>query len=423
MYISRPNIRTALRQILKEIGTKEVLVPESESQCIEILMARRKIPFIVDWEQGDYRLNKLLGVAQEPTSTNLREIYLLASEMDAKIVIIATEYNVSRVHIGDLSRNSVVTDLRYIAERISSLTPIQACLTQVAGLRYYGNHLEAAEALKTALDLDPNNPRLALELAQTLIQMQVWDEAQRLATSVLSRSPNNLRTLHISGRCLMKAGRFNEAIEAFEQAAAINPLNVERLIGFGNALLQTGKIQEAMEKFDTALTIDDTHKGAKEGKGQCQLMAGEVNEALTLLNDVMTGKELAAVFNAAAILSIRQLRFDDGINLYKSALGALGKDVKIAARLLFNMGLAFYKDGKQVQAIEAFQKAVEADPMFEAAATNARVLSTLSGQSESKKVPVDKKPAVSEPKAKAPKPKEQSFVDDFDGDLSNWQKI
>ena len=245
----------------------------------------------------------------------------------------------------------------------------------------------------------------------------MWDEAERLAIGVLSRDPNNLRALHVNARCLMKAGKFEDAVKNFEHAATINPLNVERLIGFGKALLETGKVRESLAKFDTALEVDIDNEQAKKGKGQCHLMIGEVNEALTLLNDVLAPRELAALFNATAILSIRQLKFLDGIGLYNAALGALGKDMKIAARLFFNMGLAYYKDGKSDKAVDAFLKAVEADPTFLAAATNARVLASLTGRA----IPNVPK-ATKQTKAAGPVHNEQNFTDDFEGDLSTLQK-
>lgn len=379
LFVSRVNIRNVMKQHIKEHGCEDLHAPENADDCINMLQAMADIPLIIDWENGPEVVNCVLGQAQSPEGTNLREIYLIATEVNQNIVITAAEYNVSRIHVGEISRNTIIQDLQYIAWRISTKTPIKTCLHLVSLQRKAGDHLTAVETLKIALDQDPDNIRLTLELAESMTHIQVWDEAARLVEGILSRDPSNLRAMHILGRCRMKAGQLQEAIEVFEQASKHNRLKVDRLIEFGSALLLTGRYQEAIKQFDLALSVDSSSNAAKKGKSQCKLMIGELNDALEILTDSAGGHEIAAIFNASAIMSIKQGKFAAGIDMYRAALSVLGRNPKVAARLHFNMGLAYYKGNFTNEAFYCFVMAVESDPLFISAAVNTRVLASLTG--------------------------------------------
>lgn len=379
LFISRPNIKGVLRQIIKEHGTTELTAPDTMEDCITLLKARSDMTLVLDWEHGPNVANRILGEAQSPDGTSMREIYLITSDIKNEVIVSAAEYNVSRVHVGDITKNTILLDLQYIAWRIATQTPLKSCLLDVVINRKAGNHLAAAERLRESLNNDPDNIRLALELADSLTQVQVWDEAERLAEGVLSRDPSNLRALHLLARCKMKRGAFIEAIKSFELAASMNRLKLDRLVEFGQALMQTGRHQDAMRQFDLALEVNSNYGPALRGKGQCHMLIGEVNDGLEILRETANGHELAAIFNATAIMSIKQSKFETGISLYKTALGVIGKNPAIAARLHFNLGLAHYKDNHLNEALSCFIASFNADSSFISAAINARVLASLTG--------------------------------------------
>ena len=420
LFVSRPNMRNIVKQHVKEHGCEELHAPENATDCINMLKAMSEIPLIIDWENGAEIVNHVLGQAQSPEGTNLREIYLIATEVNQDIVLSAAEYNVSRIHVGEITRSTIIQDLQYIAWRIATKTPLKTCLHNVSLQRKAGDHLAAAETLKTAHDLDPDNIRLALELAESMTHIQVWDEAARLAEGILSRDPSNLRAMHILGRCRMKAGRLQEAIEVFELASTHNRLKVDRIVEFGTVLLQSGRHTEAIKQFDFALSVDSESVAAKKGKGQCKLMIGEINDALEMLTEAAGGHEIAAIFNTCAIMSIKQSKFSAGIDMYRAALGALGKNPKVAARLHFNMGLAFYKDNFMNEAFGCFVKSVEADPQFISAAVNTRVLASLTGNAVPAVVANRLKPKGPTQNSKpAPFSDQYDFVSDFQSNIED----
>lgn len=418
IFVSRPNMRSVVKQHCKEHGCEDLHTPETADECINIMQAMSDIPLIIDWENGPETVNHVLGQAQSPEGTNLREIYLIANEVNQDIVISAAEYNVSRIHVGEITRSAIIQDLQYIAWRLTTKTPLKTCLQTVSLQRKAGDHLGAAGTLKNAHDEDPDNIRLTLELAESMTHIHVWDEAARLAESILGREPTNLRAMHILGRCRMKAGKLGEAIAVFEQASTHNRLKVDRVVEFGNALLQSGRHQEAIKQFDFVLSVDSESNAAKKGKGQCKLMIGELNDALELLTEAAGGHEIAAIFNTCAIMLTKQGKFNAGIEMYRAALSVLGKNTRVAARLHFNMGLAFYKDNFMNEAFNCFVKAVELDSNYISAAVNTKVLASITGNQIPHTIADKiKKTVSSSTKPSSPFSDQYDFVNDFQSNI------
>jgi tetratricopeptide (TPR) repeat protein len=419
LFISRATIKQALRPILKEHGVREVLSVDNPEECLRTMKEKSNAVLILDYEHGEAIVNRILGAAQSTEGASQREIYLMAGESKKEIVIAAAEYNVSRVHIGEITRNTIMADLQFIAAKISIPTKQKQVLTEVAALRKSGDHKSAAAKLRKALSDDPENIRIALELSECAIQVNSWDESARLASAVLSKDPSNLRAMHLLARCNMKEGNTAAAIQLLEQASSFNRLKLDRLLDFGEVLMETGRFQEAKEQFDLASQVDKHNKTALFGQGKCELVAGDINDALELLSDATDGHELAAIFNSSAILTIKHGNFADGIKLYNVALKSVAKMPKIAARLHYNMGLAHYKDNQLAEALKCFVSATVADPNFDSAANNAKIVATVIGDTLPPAVvqTLGSTKPITKPKKSAFQGGITDFIDDFDTDL------
>jgi tetratricopeptide (TPR) repeat protein len=210
----------------------------------------------------------------------------------------------------------------------------------------------------------PGQERVATELAENLIHEGVWDKALEILKPFSDRDPPSIRALHLAGRCLMARGDYGAATQLLGRAKILNPHNVDRLLDLGNAFLRDDQVDLALANFSEAAAIEPDNKDATVGKGQCLLMNGEVNEGLALLKAVSGPREMASIFNSAAVLTIRAERYDKGMALYKSALAALGKDDRIASRLMFNMGLGYKRWSKLDKAMACFQRSLELDPGY-----------------------------------------------------------
>jgi protein O-GlcNAc transferase len=187
----------------------------------------------------------------------------------------------------------------------------------------------------------------------------------------------------------MKNGDHNGAIASLKGAQLISPYNVERLIELGNIFLTIDKPEEAEAAFDEVLDFAPASKEAKVGKSTSKMLMGEVNEALSLLNEFASPRELSSVFNTAAILAIRQKRYDAAFELYQKALQILAKKPKLVSRILYNMGIGYVKFGKPDKGLKCFEKSAEADPEFADAAHNIKVLKTATQSPQPRSQVVD----------------------------------
>jgi len=69
-------------------------------------------------------------------------------------------------------------------------------------------------------------------------------------------SPKNKEAWINLGNTLMDAQRFNEAIDAYEKALALDPKNVPVRVDMGTCYRGIGKFDKAVEEYRTALKID-----------------------------------------------------------------------------------------------------------------------------------------------------------------------
>ena len=116
--------------------------------------------------------------------------------------------------------------------------------------------------------------------------------------------------------------------------------------------------------FDQAINLDPNLPEAKLGKSECLLAQGDIEDALELIKSFASPRELASVFNLAAIINIRDRKFNDGIGLYQVALKSIKDDNFASSRLYFNAALGFNRWERPEDALKCLRKSLELDPTF-----------------------------------------------------------
>jgi tetratricopeptide (TPR) repeat protein len=399
VHTPRADVRDAVRQELKGLGAEQIVSPGTKDECIELLIANPDAILVLDWECGSEEVNQILGAVKGHFLVEIRPIFLIIPEVDDKVIAVGAEYGVSQVHSGPISRIAIKESLEALLKEDAMSSGIREILVKVAAARSNGDWALATPLLLDIWSKNPGNDRVAFELAENLIYENNWQHAMQLLQPFAAMDPPSTRALHLMGRCLMAQGDYDAAIGLLEKAKIINPHNVDRLIDLGNAFLSNQQVTEAMETFAEASELDPDNKEAKVGQGKCMLMSGEVNEALTLLKAVSGPRELASIFNTAAVLSIRTASFDKGMSLYKSAVKALGRNDKIASRLFYNMGLGYKRWGKNDKALACFEKSFELDATYAKAMKQMEVIKKGGGAATK-----GASPSTSAHAAKAPAP-------------------
>ena len=374
IYTSQASLGAVAKKSLEDRGLPSVAVVSSHSACIEQLTDVRDALLIVDSGHELKSLNQLLRAAQQDRVVAPRPVLLLCSHLSFEAVALASDYKVARLLIGELNKENFGTHFDQIAARHSQFNKLSEQLTAVdAAILETDNNL-AIQLLEELRVKGSTSELVACELANRLIEADRWDEAQNLIEEAIESHPGASRAKQLRARCLMHQRRFDDAASLLKECQVTNPFNPDRLNQLGQALLEGRAYSEASESFAAAQEVDPDSPEAQAGLVQCQLLEGEVNGALELLGSASSPREVASIFNGAAILAIRHGRFDDGENLYHTALSRVENLGEIAARLHFNLGLSYLKNDLTHKAHESFERAVDLDSSYEFAKHNLQIV-------------------------------------------------
>ncbi len=125
-----------------------------------------------------------------------------------------------------------------------------------------GNNQEAMSILEELLAGDPGNPALLLSKAVVLIQMDLFDEAVEVTGSLLEEDPGNLQALLNQAIAHRKGGRLEEARKDYLKADGIQSGLPLVLFGLGQIEEEAGNAEEAIGYYQRFL--DRAAPGTKE---------------------------------------------------------------------------------------------------------------------------------------------------------------
>lgn len=367
---TRKNVINIIQQVMDELAAKSVMNQvENVIDARDALIGQPRSLLFVDWNLGpDVAVQILKEGRGQGDGLNLRPILLLIPNVTSEIAAIAMEYSVTKIFAGQLSAPSLKEQIGQVRQMTEADEAIVDQLASIAGARKSGDQSLVGEILSDLYEQYPNDLRLLVEYAEHLIETNQWVKAEVLLHPLWNREPPYIRALSAYSRCLIKKGSLSDAEGVLKRAKVINPYNVDRLISLGDLLLTSGKVQEAQANYSEALQFDRGNKDAKAGKAKCQLLQNDINDALNLVKDIATPRELASIFNMAAVIASRDKKYEHSVKLYQTAIGLVASDSWLVARLAFNQGLAFHKWNKPQEAREQFDLAMKLDPAYAKAA-------------------------------------------------------
>lgn len=115
--------------------------------------------------------------------------------------------------------------------------------------------------LEQAVQKDPNNSKLRLDLAQMYLErdnlMGVFEQTR----VVLDREPQNARALTFGALVRMAMGETDNAVSMLQQATKIEPANLDAWVAMAWIHTQTGKMNEAEAAIAQAAKVSPENKG------------------------------------------------------------------------------------------------------------------------------------------------------------------
>ncbi len=376
IYSKRAEVRDVVRQALKVNGldTNNIQNVVQETNILSIVDKSSFAYLVLDWDMGADSIIRVLEANRKASAIESHPVYLLATREDENIIKTAKEFFVSCCTIGDITTDSIRGQVKNMVAEYRRLSPIRQVLLNIENAKREGKQDQAFEMLTKLHEKTSDNPRVVVELAEAKIVQGNWKEAEDLLRPCLDLDPPYARIKHLFARCRLRDSDYNSAIASLKGAQLVSPYNTERLLEMADLFLDLDRPDEANEAYDEILKISPSYKTAKLGKSKSMLLAGELNEALSLLRECANHRELSSVFNTAAILAIKQEKYDVGFGLYQKAIRLLSKHTQLMARIIYNMGIGFVKTGNSEKGLACFKKSYQLDPSFENAGFNIKIL-------------------------------------------------
>lgn len=204
--------------------------------------------------------------------------------------------------------------------------------------------LDVAElAYRTALELDPEDPRWPYYLAISFERSGKAAEAVPLFESVLHLEPDSVATRVRLGEVLLELGERQRGRELLEQAASGDPLGVRARVSLANAYLEEDRPDTAIDLLEEALGLQPGSSKIRHLLGLAYRGSGQPDRARAHLE--MVDSDGKAEFLHMVDPWMRELR-----------------DMDVGYSGSFRRGRDALDRGRYRKALQEFQSAIEGNP-------------------------------------------------------------
>lgn len=286
-----------------------------------------------------------------PPRMRLAQIYINQKQLDKADATIAEAKKVSPKHILIRHLEGVVAlyrgkndKARDAAQQVLSAAPDYLPAVMLAGVAHMRlrDFVQAQANFEKLVAKAPDAPGPRRLLARA--QLAAKDPAKAFDTlnPLLSKSPDR-ETLMLAGQASLQNGEFARSSELFAKAAALDPKDAASRLRLGVSKLATGDSDAAMRDIEAAASIEDGSDEAEVTLIMAHLRSGNVPKARAVVDRMIQ----------------RQPDNPLGYNLLGGVLIA-GKD--------------------SAGARKAFEKSIELQPNYLAAAMNLARLDVMAGK-------------------------------------------
>jgi tetratricopeptide (TPR) repeat protein len=153
------------------------------------------------------------------------------------------------------------------------------------GLLGLGRKKDGREALRSALDLDPENAEVLGNLANA--EMQLGDDEAALvhAQAAAKAAPGDAIHQYNLGNLLASRKRYEEALLSLRRAVEIDPCYTHAYNELGNVYLELDRPAEARKAFETGLACDHSLPQLHKNLARTALAEGHPKEAVRHLEE------------------------------------------------------------------------------------------------------------------------------------------
>lgn len=240
-----------------------------------------------------------------------------------------------------------------------------------------GDTVAARDAIQRVLAGRPDH--LPSELLSGLISLQLgsYSAAEESLRKVLARVPDDPSTRRALALVYLRTGRAPQALEMLGPALQRSPDDPVMLRTAGEAYLASGNTAAAARSYERANTIDKNNIGSEVRLAQVRLAAGDTARAFSDL-DALSASDSSKYQAELALFTahMRRREYDEAL----AAVDTLEKKQPKSA-LPFNLrGIVYLAKRDLKNARASFEKALEIQPNYYAAANSLAVLDIQEGK-------------------------------------------
>ncbi len=239
-----------------------------------------------------------------------------------------------------------------------------------------GDAAAAAAQLEQAIKLSPANADLYILLGKTQLDFEEYSQAVESFRKAAELNPKLSAAHYGLGLSAMKEHNHAHAAEEFRAALSLNPKDPYSFMQLGKIDLEAGDLTSAEKNFHKAVRLNPDLAAAYAELGKLYERAKDTQKAEAAYRQALRLQpDLTEASYGLALLLKSEGKDDEASTLLaKEEAQRQARDAVIIANALNAEGLKRVDEGNLQQALEAFEKALAADPSYFMAAYNQGVV-------------------------------------------------
>ncbi|MES2616169.1 MAG: response regulator [Bdellovibrionota bacterium] len=371
----KSDLRTFYMNALIKTGNYEVKNTASSKEALDFLEKNHEQVnlIIFDWFMPEVPGYVFCQKIRADNRFNHIDMLICSSKIDEEDSFLMVEMD---IHYVMPKLTNAVEYIAKVDEVRKNYYNVQSIVTKLKNLQTLLNEVQVdqCEELFKIPEIEKEinaNPRYVHLGGELRILRKKYEEAADFMRNFLTKNSarngaENLKSLSTLGKALCLAGKFDDALLVFERLEAKSPKNLSHKIMSGDALLGMDKLDAAENKYSEVLEKDSGYKEALVGLAKVSAVQGDFEESKNFFSKIegnFESRALASFFNNRGVALVRKGDINGAITFYENSLQFLDK---FKGHVYFNLGMAYYRIGNIISAVQSFQAALnnkEADQL------------------------------------------------------------
>jgi tetratricopeptide (TPR) repeat protein len=229
----------------------------------------------------------------------------------------------------------------------------------IATRRYLVYWQDSEKIHRYMLHLAPNAPTVHLNLANTILKMQRYDEAIAHYKKAIDGYSDFVDAHYYLGLALGLEKRYDEAIEQYYTVLRLKPKHWRAQFRLANAFVGKGQLDKAIEHYNKTLQLKPNEAEVYNNLALALVKKGKINEAIEYYNKSLEiNRDSAEVLNNLGNALVKQKKLSQAVIHFEKAL-ALKPDF---AEAHYNFANALKMQNRFHEAVKHYDGALKLDP-------------------------------------------------------------